>query len=68
MIIEELDRAGVVVRKLYRDFQLRYIHRYEAQHLLELCGFHVLDLFGDFDRQPLDEASTDMVWVTTPRV
>lgn len=67
MIIEELDRAGEMVRKLYRDFQLRYIHRYEAQHLLELCGFHVLDLFGDFDHQPLDEASTEMIWVATPR-
>ena len=66
MIIEELNGTGEMVRKLYRDFQLRYIHRYEAHHLLELCGFHVLDLFGDFERQPLDEASTDMVWVATP--
>ncbi|MFH1560527.1 MAG: class I SAM-dependent methyltransferase [Chloroflexota bacterium] len=67
MIIEELDRAGEMVRKLYRDFQLRYIHRFEAQHLLALCGFHVLDLFGDFDRDPLDETSTDMVWVAEAR-
>ena len=67
MIIEELDRAGEVVRKLYRDFQLRYIHRYEAQHLLELCGFYVLDLFGDFERQPLDEASTNIVCVAAPK-
>ena len=65
MIIEELNVTGEMVRKLYRDFQLRYIHRYEAQHLLELCGFHVLDIFGGFDRQPLDEVSTDMVWVAT---
>ena len=67
MIIEELNGAGEMVRKLYRDFQLRYIHRYEAQHLLELCGFQVLDLFGDFERQPLDEASNDMVWVAATR-
>ena len=67
MIIEELNGAGEMVRKLYRDFQLRYIHRYEAQHLLELCGFHVLDIFGDFERQPLDEASDDMVWVAATR-
>jgi SAM-dependent methyltransferase len=67
MIIEELDGTGEMVRKLYRDFQLRYIHRYEAYHLLELCGFHVIDLFGDFDLQPLDEISTDMVWVAEAR-
>jgi SAM-dependent methyltransferase len=66
MILEELNDVREMVRKLYRDFQLRYIHRYEAQHLLELCGFHVRDLFGDFERQPFDEASDDMVWVAAP--
>lgn len=66
-ILEEVDQDGQVVRKLYRDFQLRYVHRYEAQHLLEVCGFRILDLFGDFDRQPFDEASAEMVWVSTPR-
>ena len=66
-IVEEVDETGQVVRRVYRDFQIRYIHRYEAQHLLELCGFRVLELYGDFDRQPLDEDSTEMVWVATPR-
>lgn len=63
MIMEELNLSGQVVDKLYRDFQIRYIHRYEAQHLLELSGFHVLDVFGDFQRQPLNDTSTDMIWV-----
>ena len=66
MIIEELDGTGEMVRKLYRDFQLRYIHRFEAQHLLELCGFQVIDVFGDLDHGSLDEASTDMVWLAIP--
>ena len=63
VIIEELDEAGAVERKLYRDFQLRYIHRWEMQHLIELCGYEVLGLFGDFDGSPFDEASSEMVWV-----
>jgi len=63
MIMEELNLSGHVVDKLYRDFQIRYIHRYEAQHLLELSGFHVLDVFGDFQRHPLNDTSTDMIWV-----
>ena len=63
MIIEELDGAGAVARRLYRDFQLRYVHRWEMHHLLELCGFEVLDLYGDFERSPFDETSTEMVWV-----
>ena len=62
-IVEELDSTGAVSRRLYRDFQLRYIHRWEMHHLLELCGFQIVELFGDFDRSPFDEASTEMVWV-----
>jgi SAM-dependent methyltransferase len=66
-IMEDVDQTGEVVRRVYRDFQIRYVHRYEAQHLLELSGFRILDIFGDFDRQPFDEASTEMVWVATPK-
>ncbi len=66
IIIEELDSRSEIVRKIYRDFQLRYVHRWEMQHLLELCGFEVLDLYGDFDCSPFDESSTEMVWVTRP--
>ena len=67
-IMEEVDQTGTVVRKVYRDFQVRYLHRYETQHLLELSGFRILDIFGDFDRQPFDEDSPEMVWVATPKV
>ncbi|MCH7625098.1 MAG: class I SAM-dependent methyltransferase [Chloroflexi bacterium] len=63
IIIEELDSQSEITRKLYRDFQLRYVHRWEMQHLLELCGFEILDLHGGFDRSPFDESSTEMVWV-----
>ena len=63
VIAEELDQAGNMIRRFYRDFQLRYVHRWEMHHLLRLCGFEVLDLFGDFERSPFDETSTEMVWV-----
>ena len=66
VIVEELDDNRVMTRRLYRDFQLRYVHRWELHHLLELCGYRVLDLYGDFDRSPFDEASTEMVWVARP--
>ena len=68
IIVEELDGAGVVGRRLYRDFQLRYSHRWEIEHLLARCGFEIVDLFGDFDRTPFDESSAEMVWVARPRV
>ena len=63
LIIEELDPKGVVVRRLYRDFDLRYTFRYEMEHLLELCGFEVDSAAGDFDGGPVTEESDDIVWV-----
>ena len=65
VIVERLDGRGAVAEKLYRDFQLRYSYRWELHHLLETCGFEVVDLFGDFDGSPFDETSTEMVWVVT---
>ena len=67
IIVEELDDSGAVDRRIYKDFQLRYAHRWEIEHLLTRCGYEVLDLFGDFDRSPFDESSTEMVWVARPR-
>ena len=67
IIVEELDGDGIVIQKQYRDFQLRYMHRWEAQHLLEFCGFEVLELYGDFDHSPFDETRTEMIWVARPR-
>ena len=64
---EEVDADGNMVRRLHRDFQVRYVHRWEMHHLLEMCGFEVVDLYGDFDRSPFDETSTEMVWVAAAR-
>jgi len=63
VIVDDLEADGVVGRRFYRDFQLRYSHRWEIRHLLEVCGFEIVDLFGDFERSPFDETSTEMVWV-----
>ena len=63
IIAEELDHQGTMVRRFYRDFQLRYVHRWEMFHSLRSLGYEVVDLYGGFDRSPFDEASTEMVWV-----
>ena len=65
IIVEELDETGTVERRYYRDFQLRYAHRWELHHLLVSSGYRVDDLYGDFERTPFDEDSADMVWVAT---
>lgn len=66
-IYDELDEAGVVVKRIYRPLKLRWVYRYEMEHLLDLCGFQVEELYGDFDQRPFDENSREMVWVATPR-
>ena len=37
--------------------------RYEVEHLLELCGFRIVDLFGNYDRSPLSNDSPEMIFV-----
>jgi len=65
-IIEEVDEHGDRGRSTYLDYQVRYLHRFEAQHLLDACGYEVLEVYGGFNREPLDETSTEMVWVAAP--
>jgi SAM-dependent methyltransferase len=42
---------------------LRYVYRYEMEHLLARCGFQVEALYGGFDRSEFREASPEMVWI-----
>jgi ubiquinone/menaquinone biosynthesis C-methylase UbiE len=61
-IFEEVDGEGKMVSRTYNLLTLRFIYRYEMQHLLELCGFQVEALYGDFQRGPF-RAGGEQVWV-----
>jgi len=63
IIADKLDRNGSVGHRLYRDYQIRYAHRFELLHLIERCGYEVIDLYGNFEYSPFDEDSEEMVWV-----
>ncbi len=39
--------------RIVHAFQMRYLFRYEAEHLLARCGFEVLDVFADYHKNPL---------------
>ena len=67
LIVDETDQAGTVGNRFYSDYQIRYAHRTEVLHLLERCGYEIVDLYGDFDYSPFDEDSGEMVWVARPR-
>lgn len=49
--------------RVVQVLQMRYIFRYEMEHLLELSGFKVLDLFGDFDKSEFTGDSPEMIFV-----
>ncbi len=61
-IFEEVDGEGKMVSRTYNLLTLRFIYRYEMQHLLELCGFEVEALYGDFQRSPF-RAGGEQIWV-----
>ena len=62
-IEEELSEQGAVVSRVYKSLRLRYVVRYEMEHLLALAGFEVEALYGGFGREPFDEAAREFVWV-----
>lgn len=38
--------------RIVHAFPMRYLFRFEAEHLLARSGFEVVDLYADFDRSP----------------
>jgi SAM-dependent methyltransferase len=66
-VYERLDEDGVVTARQHKSYTLCYIFRNEMQHLLELCGYEVEDLYGDFSRAPFGPDSSEMVWVARKR-
>ena len=49
--------------RLVFAWTLRYFFRYEIEHLLARCGFHVAALYGNFDWTPLRDESPEMIFV-----
>ena len=67
IIVDKIDNGYEVNNRIYRDFDLRYIYRWEMHHLLELCGFEILELYGDFDHSQYNESSLEMIWIVKNR-
>ena len=60
-VLEELE-SGQVVSRTHAPITLRWIYRYEMEHLLALSGFAVEGLYGGFDRGPFRHGG-EQVWV-----
>ena len=59
----EQTLADGTVRKQHSEHRLRYIHRFEAEYLLELAGLRLADIYGDYDLGPLTNESTRMILI-----
>jgi SAM-dependent methyltransferase len=55
--------------RLVHAFPMRYLFRYEAEHLLERAGFEVEQLYANFEKQPYgSEYPGDLIFVARKRV
>lgn len=46
-------------------YTLRWVYRFEMEHLLQRAGFEVSEVYGDYDRSPLVDGSPRMLWIAT---
>jgi len=49
--------------RLVHAFPMRYFYRYEIEHLLSLCGFKILEFYGNFDKSQFTDESPEMIFV-----
>jgi SAM-dependent methyltransferase len=49
--------------RLVEAFPMRYYYRYEIEHLLELCRFKVVEIFGKFDKSAFNSDSPEMIFI-----
>ncbi len=63
---EEIDADGQVAERIEKQpVRLHCVFRFEMEHLLARVGFLIQAVYGDFFRQPLQDESTDMIWVAS---
>lgn len=60
-LVNQINHAEIIfhvthpdgrAEKLVHAFQIRYLFRYEAEHLLARCGFKLVAAYGDYRRSP----------------
>jgi SAM-dependent methyltransferase len=63
---EERNDSGVLVARKQGHFELRYVYRYELEHLLYRCGFQST-IYGYFDERPYDYSSGETIAICRKR-
>ena len=50
--IFDLTHPDGSMERIIEPFQLRYIHRFEAEHLLVRCGLELMNVYADYNKSP----------------
>lgn len=66
-IYERIDDSGAVLEKRFVEWPYRWLHRFEAEHLLERAGFEIENVYGGYQREEFTSASSAMVFVARKR-
>lgn len=61
---ETLDEDGRVTNVRVRPVAMRQSYRQELEYLFELCGYGIMDVYGDYRRSP---AGGNLIWVLRKR-
>jgi SAM-dependent methyltransferase len=64
---EAVDDRGRVVAKRFVEWPYRWIHRFEAEHLLARAGFEIEAIYGGYAREPFTAESATMLFLARKR-
>jgi SAM-dependent methyltransferase len=62
----EIVEADATTRRISETFPMRFLFRYELEHLLARCGFRIVALYGDYDCSAFADDSPGMIVVAEP--
>jgi hypothetical protein len=62
-IIYYITHPNGQMERLVQSFPMRYFYRYEIEHLLDLCGFRMVNLYGDFNKSEFTDSSPEMIFI-----
>lgn len=60
---EEFDPQLRLIGTELEEAEMRWIYRFEAEHLLELCGLEIVQAYGGYDQRPLGEDAVELLYV-----
>ena len=67
-IIYYITHPNGKTQRLVQSFPMRYFYRYEMEHLLRLCGFGIVSLYGDFDKSEFSADSPEMIFIAEKKM